>query len=92
LTAASTAAKRLADLVEIAAGRNHPVACLKGCFCSRSADPAAGTGDEPDLAHVSFQASMIEKMDREVRKYAPRISSFDQRSASALYSFGHRAL
>ena len=45
-------AQSIADLVEIAASRDHPIACLQcrpgGCC----ADAAARTRDEPDLAHV----------------------------------------
>jgi len=45
-------AQRVVDLVEIAARRDYAVACLQRRPCRCSADAAARTGDEPDLAHV----------------------------------------
>ena len=45
-------AQSIADLVEIAASRDHPIAGLQGRPGSCSADAAACTRDEPDLAHA----------------------------------------
>ena len=45
-------AERVADLVEIASGRNHAVAGLQRSLGGGGADAAARARDEPDLAHV----------------------------------------
>ena len=45
-------AQSIADLVEILACRDHPIAGIQCRLSSCCADAAAGTRDEPDLAHV----------------------------------------
>ena len=51
-------AERVADLVEIAAGRDHPIAGLQRSLGGRGADAAARARNEPDLAHVKLPFSM----------------------------------
>ena len=51
-------AQSITELVEIAAGRNYSIACLQGRPGRCSADSAARTRDEPDLAHAELPFSM----------------------------------